>query len=78
MKVVLKRILKEIKDFVLKYKYLILLALPFFIMDLATRYFGRKIGFFALDRLVPNLFTVIWIMLFLTISLSFKKKYGKD
>jgi len=53
------------------------MALPFLLMDLATRFFGRKIHFFAITKLVPNFFTIIWIFLFLSICLTIKKKYGK-
>ena len=53
------------------------MAIPFFIMDLFTRYFGRKINFFALNDLVPNLFTFIWVILILGICLSFKNNKRK-
>mgnify|MGYP002579098734 CR=1 FL=1 len=59
------------------YKNILFIAIPFLLMDLFTRGLGHKINFFGIYRLVPNLFTIIWITLFLGISLSFKKKIGK-
>ena len=85
----MKNVIKRIKDFFIKYKrflnkkyilkglYILLLSTPFLIMDLFTRYFGRKIDFFELDALVPNLFTIIWIILILGICLSFKNNKRK-
>lgn len=69
--------MKRNKKNILKYIYIICMAIPFFIMDLSTRYFGRKIDFFALNELVPNLFTIIWIIFMLGICLSFKKNNRK-
>ena len=85
----MKNVIKRIKDFFIKYKrflnkkyilkglYILLMSTPFLIMDLFTRYFGRKIDFFELDALVPNLFTIIWIILILGICLSFKNNKRK-
>ena len=73
----IKKNRKKIINFVLKYIHIIYMAIPFIIMDLFTRYFGRKINFFALDELVPNLFTLIWIVLILGICLSFKNNKRK-
>jgi len=53
------------------------MSLPFFILDIFTRYFGRKTDFFKLDALVPNLFTIIWIILILGVCLSFKNNKRK-
>lgn len=67
------KILKGIK----KNYYIIHMAIPFMAMDIATRAFGSKINFFHLWSFVPNLFTLLWITLFLGIALSLKKKIGK-
>ena len=61
--------IKKNKRYILKYIHILYMAIPFFIMDLSTRYFGRKIDFFALGETVPNLFTLIWIMLIIGICL---------
>ncbi len=66
-----------VKKFIIKNKIIFLLALPFILIDLITRIAGHNLDFFAAYRLVPNLFTIIWIVLFLGISLSFKDKIGK-
>lgn len=73
----LKNICKEFKKIIKKYNYIFLLAIPFILMDLSTRYFGSKINFFQIYKLVPNLFTLIWIFFFLGTCLSLKKSYGK-
>ena len=53
------------------------MTLPFIAMDIITRLFGNVIGFYKIYRLSPNLFTISWIILFIGISLGFKKKIGK-
>ena len=53
------------------------MSFPFIAMDLITRIFGNDIGFFGIYRLVPNLFTILWTMLFVGTALSFKDKIGK-
>lgn len=72
-----KKYFNCIHSFFVKYNYLFFMALPFILMDLITRFFGESIGFYSVFSLVPNLFTIIWIMFFLAISLSFKKNIGK-
>ncbi len=68
---------KIVKTFIIKNKVVFLLALPFILIDLITRLMGHNIKFFSVYRLVPNLFTLTWVMLFLGICLSFKDKIGK-
>ena len=84
MKEVLKKAQKKVQKFFNKYKYLIkkyihiiYMPIPFFILDIATRYFGRKINFFKLNALVPNFFTFIWVLLVMGICLSFKNNKRK-
>lgn len=72
-----KKYYLNIKSFCLKYKYIFFMALPFIAIDLITRILGNSIGFYGIYHLVPNLFTIIWTMLFIGISLSFKSKIGK-
>ena len=73
----IKKILSKIKNFFQKYYYIILIALPFILIDLITRILGRKINFFSIGRLVPNLFTLIWVFLMIGICLFLEKKKGK-
>ena len=71
--------------FINTYKYLLFMALPLLVLDLGTRIFNNKggllgstkFGFFGFYQPVPNLFTIIWITLFIGIALTFKRKVGK-
>ena len=67
----IKRIYEIVKAFIKKYCYIFLLALPFILIDIFTRY---KVEFYGLLKPVPNIFTLLWISLILCIS---KKKIGK-
>ena len=69
--------IKKNKYLILKYIHILSMAIPFFVLDLSTRYFGRKINFFKINSLVPNLFTLIWIILIIGICLSFKNNKRK-
>ena len=60
-----------------KADYLFYMAFPLIAMDLITRLFGYNIEFYEVFGTAPNLFTLAWIILFLTISVSLKKKIGK-
>ena len=60
-----------------KYYYIIIMSIPFILIDLITRIIGIKIDFYGIHRLVPNLFTITWLILFIGIPLSLKKKIGK-
>ena len=76
----IKKVIKYLNiivTFLNKYKYIALLALPFILMDIITRLFGNSIDFYKIYRLAPNLFTLSWIILFVGLTLSFKKKIGK-
>ncbi len=74
---VIKIIIDNITTFIYKYKYIVIMALPFIAMDIITRIFGNNINFYKIYRLAPNLFTLSWIILFIGLTLSFKKKVGK-
>ena len=69
--------IKILIDYLKKYKYIFFLAIPFFLMDITTRAFGKDIHFYKLYRIAPNLFTISWIIFFVGLTLSFKKKIGK-
>lgn len=65
---------EKIIKFIKKYYYVLILAIPFILIDLFTRY---KVEFYGLFKPVPNLFTILWIFLVLTLSLFTKKRLGK-
>ena len=73
----IKIIINIIIDFLYKYRYVFILMLPFIAMDIITRIFGNDIHFYKIYRLAPNLFTISWVILFVGLTLSFKKKIGK-
>ncbi len=56
---------------------ILLLTVPFIIIDIATRLFGINVNFYGLFRLTPRLFTVSYIVLFVGLSIYLKNKYGK-
>lgn len=56
---------------------IILLSLPFIIIDVSTRIFGSAIEFYPLFKLIPRLFSLAYIILFVGISLNIKNKYSK-
>lgn len=56
---------------------IILMVMPFIIMDLFTRCFAYKVTFYPIYKLAPNLFTISYIVFIVGISLAFKKKIGK-
>ena len=65
---------EKIIKFIKKYYYVLILAIPFILIDLFTRY---KVEFYGLFKPVPNLFTILWIFLVLALSLFTKKRLGK-
>ena len=73
----IKNILNKIIYIIKKYYYVILLALPFILIDLFTRILGYKIHFYGIVKFVPILFTLSWIFFILVVSLFYKKKIGK-
>ena len=66
-----------IKNFINKYKHVIIMTMSFLILDITLRYFTKDINFYGIDRLVPNLFTINWIFLMVGFALLFKKKVSK-
>ena len=75
-----KKLVYKIKDYLLEHKKEILntflLILPFIIMDLFTR-LNNDINYFKFYYLAPNLFTIIYIVLFYQIYKCFKGILGK-
>ena len=75
----LKKWLLQLWHFIKKRDVLnvLLLALPFVVMDIATRLFGSSITFFSIFRLTPRIFSLAYIILFLGISLNIRNKEGR-
>ena len=74
----IKGLFKKIKDFFVKnYKsYYLWMALPFILMEAFIYMFGSNISYVNYNFISPVLFTITWIILFIGISLSFKKIIG--
>ena len=70
-------LLKLITKYINKYKYIVLMVLSFYILDISLRFFTRSIGFYGIWRFAPNLFTLCYILLFTGICCTLKKKIGK-
>lgn len=74
-----KKLFNNIKDKI-KYileSYLIWMIIPFVLMDFFTFLFARDISYVNYRFISPILFSLNWITLFIGLSLSFKKYYGK-
>lgn len=76
--------LSKIKDIFLSFKRVIInnrktiyLSFPFILMDLVTRIHGCNVDFFPAYYAVPNLFTLIWVILFVGIIVSLKGFWSK-
>lgn len=69
--------MKAIKNFIIKYKHIILMTLSFLILDFSLRFFTKSINFYNIYNFAPNLFTLIWVFLIIGITLSFKSKFSK-
>lgn len=64
-------------NYVINHRHIIYLAIPFIAMDLITRIHGYRIHFFPAYYAVPNIFTLVWIILFIGIVTSLKGIGGK-
>lgn len=71
-------IIKIIANSIIQNQHIFYMALPYIAIDLITRIFGYNIDFYDITGISPNLFTISWITLFIGLSLSFKKKIGKN
>ena len=63
--------------FLKKYKYVFIITIPFILMDIITRLLGSDIHYYKIYRITPNLFTISWIILFIGLTLSFKRNIAK-
>ena len=66
----LKDVYNKVLVLLKKYKYVLIMILPFLFTDIAVRYVGKDINFFNLYEIVPNLFTCLWIYLFISVTLN--------
>lgn len=73
----IKKILNKILNIIKKYYYILIIILPFILIDLFTKILGYKIHFYGIMKPVPILFTLLWIFFVLGVSLFYKKKIGK-
>lgn len=71
-----KKLINKCYNYIKKYKKIILLSLPFLVLDLTTRIFFHS-SFVPFWYIIPNLFTILWCFLILGITLNFKKKIAK-
>ena len=74
----IKRLFSNIHKFLKKKSvYAIFLFIVIFtLMDFATRLFASDISFYKLWRIIPRLFSLSYIILFVGIIFSLKKKHG--
>lgn len=68
----IKNFFYKIKKYIVTHRSTIYLAIPFLLMDIITRIFGYKIGYFPTFYPAPNIFTLVWIFLFLGIITCLK------
>ena len=69
----IKSCFKKIKEFIIKYKYIILMCLPFILIDLFTFLLGSSVGYVNYRFYAPLLFDFIYIGLFVGISANSNK-----
>ena len=69
--------IEKIRDFIVDNKHIIIICIPFILMDVFTMLFITKINYTNYRIYAPMLFNICWIGLFVGLSLSFKKWIGK-
>lgn len=88
----IKKPLNKVKEFIIKYlkwvfikikkifkenKPYILLFISLFMLDLALRiFYSKSVDFYHWYSFVPNMFSIIWILLILNITKILKKPWG--
>ena len=70
-------ILKKAGLYISNHRQYIYPVIPFFLMDLITRLWAYKVDYYPAYYPVPNLFTILWIVLFMGIITSLKGKGSK-
>lgn len=74
----LKEKLKNSEVFKMVIKQIIMLSIPFVLMDLFIKVLASKIHYFRILMVIPSvMFTLLWTVLFVGISLCFKRLFGR-
>lgn len=74
----LKKIYKKIIKYLKNNKGYVLLFISLFILDLSLRiFYNRQVNYYHWYYLVPNLFTINWIILILFLTKTFSNRIGK-
>ncbi len=74
----IKENLSNMKTKLSNNKHILLLVLPFLLMDAVLRITAIKINYLRPEMILPSiLFSIIWIMLFVGITISLKGNIGK-
>lgn len=55
----------------------VLMAITFFVIDFALRYFTRWLGYYSIFELAPSLFTVCWSAIFIVLLSLFSRRIGR-
>ena len=69
--------INKVRDFLVDNKHIIILCIPFILMDIFTMLFATSISYTNYRFYAPILFNICWIGLFVGLSFSFKKWIGK-
>ena len=77
MKENMKKYGKNFINFIVQNRCTLYLTIPFILMDLITRIMGYKVSFFPAYYPIPNIFTIIWVILFIGIIRCLKGVAGK-
>ena len=76
---ILKRLYKQLKKYLINNKGYILLFISLFILDLSLRiFYNKSVDFYHWYKLVPNIFSITWILLTLSLTKIFSNKTGKS
>ncbi|WP_303000603.1 LTA synthase family protein [uncultured Eubacterium sp.] len=70
----IKDLFLKIRRYISVHRYTLYLIIPFLLMDIFTRAFGYAIGYFPTFYPAPNIFTLVWIFLFIGIITCLKGK----
>ena len=80
MVIFMKDIWKKIfnKRILIGFGYIVLLALPFVLMEVYVKVLAEQINYFRKEMVLPNiLFNVIWITLFVSLSFNLRRLFGR-
>ena len=70
----IKDLFLKIRRYISVHRYTLYLIIPFLLMDIFTRAFGYAIGYFPTFYPAPNIFTLVWLFLFIGIITCLKGK----